>query len=144
MKTMGWVMAAFSMMCAAGGCGGSPPTAPRNVSLGEEFELAPAQMASVGETGLTVAFERVSSDSRCPVDVVCVWEGDAAVALKASLPGQELGRLELHTSGQMGPREVRHGDFLITMVALAPQPHSREPIKPTAYRLRLRVSPLRV
>ena len=137
---MGWLIVAFSMLMAT--CGGSMPTAPKNVSLDEEFQLAPSQVASVGDTGLTLAFERVRSDSRCAVDVQCIWEGDALVALMASQAGRDSAALELHTttSGNGGPREARYGDFLVTLTALSPQPRSTEPIRAGDYRATLRVT----
>lgn len=136
---MGWLVIGFSMVCM-GSCGMPAPTAPKNVALGQDFELAPTQMATVGDTGLTVGFERVASDSRCPTDVVCIWEGDAAALVTAVQPPRETARLQLHTSGQLGPREARYGDFTIALVTLRPQPRSTGPIEPTAYRLTLRVS----
>jgi hypothetical protein len=136
---MGWLFIGLSVLMA--NCGGSTPTAPQNVNLDEEFELAPAQTALVGETGLSLAFERVRSDSRCAVDVQCVWEGDAAVALTASQPGRDTAALELHTTTSGGgQREARYGDFLITLTALSPQPNSRQEIRAADYRARLRVS----
>ena len=113
---MGWLIVGLSILMTS--CGGSSPTAPRNVSLDEEFVLAPSQVAVVGDTGLTLSFERVDSDSRCAVDVVCVWEGDAAVALTASQSGREAAALELHTTTNGGGRrEARYGDFVITLTA---------------------------
>lgn len=137
---MGWLFVGLSVLMAS--CGGSTPTSPQNVSLDEEFELAPSQIAIVGDTGLTLAFERVRSDSRCAVDVQCVWEGDAVVALTAAQPGHDTAALELHTTTSGGgQREARYGDFVITLTALAPQPHSQETIRAEDYRARLRVSP---
>jgi hypothetical protein len=137
---MGWLIAGFSMLCMAT-CGGSMPTAPKNVSLDEEFQLAPSQVAQVGDTGLTLAFQRVGSDSRRGVDVNCVWEGDAVVVVTASQPARVTETLELHTTTSGGGvREARYGDFLITLTALSPQPHSERPIREADYRATLRVT----
>lgn len=139
---MGWMIVSLTAlyMASCGGNGG--PTVPRNVSLGEPFDLGAAQMALVGDTGLTLTFDRVGSDSRCPVDVQCIWEGDATVNLTAAQPGRDVARLELHTtsSGGGGPKEARYGEFLVVLTALAPQPHSQTPIEPRAYRATLRVT----
>jgi hypothetical protein len=138
---MGWLIIGLSVLCMTS-CGGSTPTAPRNVGLDEDFQLAPSQIAVVGDTGLTLAFERVRSDSRCAVDVQCVWEGDAVVAVTAAQPSRDPAVLELHTtsSGGGGPREARYGEFLITLTGVSPQPRSRESIAPDDYRATLRVS----
>jgi len=140
---MGWLIVSLSVLFMSS-CGGSNPTAPRNVSLDEEFELAPSQIAVVGDTGLTLAFERVRSDSRCAVDVQCIWEGDAAVAVTAAQPSHDTAALELHTTTSGGgQREARYGDFLITLTALAPQPHTQKPIQSGDYRATLRVGSAR-
>jgi hypothetical protein len=136
---MGWLIVGFSILMAS--CGGSVPTVPKNVPLDEDFDLAPSQVAMVGDTGLTLAFERVRSDSRCAVDVQCIWEGDAAVAVTASQPGRESAPLELHTTTSGGGvREARYGEFLIRLTGLSPQPRSTEPIRPGDYRAALRVT----
>jgi hypothetical protein len=139
---MGWLIVTLSAMCMTGCAGNGGPTTPRNVAIGESFELAPAQMALVGDTGLTLTFDRVADDSRCAVDVQCIWEGDALVVVTAAQPGREAARLDLHTtaSGGGGPREARYGEFLVTLSALAPQPHSRAPIEAGDYRATLRVT----
>jgi hypothetical protein len=84
----------------------------------------------------------VRSDSRCAVDVQCVWEGDALVTVTAVQGSAAPAVLELHTtsSGGGGPREGRYGEFLITLTAVSPQPRSRETIAPNDYRATLRVS----
>lgn len=136
---MGWLFVSLSVLSLS--CGGSNPTAPQNVSLDEEFVLAPAQIALVGDTGLSLAFERVSSDSRCAVDVQCIWEGDGVVAVTASQAGRDTATLELHTTTSGGgQREARYGDFLVTLTALSPQPRSTERIRAEDYRATLRVS----
>jgi len=125
------------------GCGMESPTAPPppvTVGLDQDFELAPGQTGILGDSGLSVVFDRVGNDSRCAVDVTCVWEGDAAVMVTGSRAGQDMGRFELHTSTQMGTREARYGDFLIRMQNLTPQPRSTDRIKAEAYRLVLRVT----
>jgi hypothetical protein len=128
----------FVAAMAASGC--TTPTAPRTVGLGETFDLAPAQAALVGDTGLQVSFERVAADSRCAQDVTCVWEGDAAVAVIVAQPGSDPARLELHTSGSVGPREGRYGGFVVSLVDLRPQPLSTSSIEAGAYRLSLKVT----
>lgn len=139
---MGWLIVSFSVLCMAT-CGtGEGPTTPVNARLGEPFELAPAQMAAVGDTGLTLTFDRVADDSRCAVDVQCIWEGDARVMVTAALPGRDPARLELHTtsSGGGGPKEARYGDFLVALTALAPQPRSTTTIDQRDYRATFRVT----
>jgi hypothetical protein len=139
---MGWYFIGLLALMAS--CGGNTPTAPHEVSLDKEFQLAPSQVATVADTGLSLTFESVSSDSRCAVDVVCVWEGDGVVALTASQAGRDSAALELHTTTSAGGvREARYGEFLIALTALSPQKRSDREIRPGDYRATLRVAAAR-
>jgi hypothetical protein len=123
----------FMMAACLAACGGGPgsPSA-MTVPLGREFTLRVGQSAVVDDTSLRIALERVADDSRCPVDVQCVWEGDAAVTVEIVDPAAPRA-YELHTSGRY-PREVTHGAYRVTLVRLDPSPRSSVPISPSDYR----------
>lgn len=53
-----------------------------NFSIGEEFTLNFGQEKKLSGGHLSVKFDSVLSDSRCPIDGVCVWEGEAQIRLK--------------------------------------------------------------
>ena len=108
------------------------PTVPINT----EFVLAPGSSAVVDGAALSVRFNRVSGDSRCPADAVCILGGDAIVQITASGAGGTR-EYELHT-GDMRP--VRHGDLTIALVVLAPYPFSARTIQPDEYRATLKVT----
>lgn len=110
----------------------TPPKIVRDVALGEEFELAPGESARVSKE-LTTTFERVAADSRCPVDVVCVWEGDATVVVRVRRSSKEDAALELHTSKGLGS-EARYEGYRVRLVELAPQPQSSVSIPQGKYR----------
>jgi hypothetical protein len=99
--------------------------------------LAPGETAPV--QGLVLRFEGVSADSRCPLGVTCVWEGDAVVIVTASQPPAAGNAVELHTSGRF-PQEGAHGRYRIELVSLVPQPREGETVPPRQYRATLRVS----
>jgi hypothetical protein len=110
----------------------------RPIGLNQETELSPGQ--SVQSGSLRVTFTRVENDSRCPADVVCVWEGDALVKIEVSeQPGDPVAR-ELHTSGSAGASEITYGGFRIELVRLSPQTHSQQPIPAQDYRLVLKLT----
>src|SRR5690242_20678884 len=48
---------------------------------GAEFSLSLGRTAAVTGTPYRITFNRVTEDSRCPVDVTCVWAGDAKIEL---------------------------------------------------------------
>src|SRR5204863_3246316 len=95
-----WLVAASVAAGLAGGCsdGVSSPSG-MGVPLGQEFTLAVGQVASVEGASLRLALRAVRNDSRCPVDVQCVWEGDATVFLDVA-GSSATAAYELHTSGR--------------------------------------------
>lgn len=48
------------------------------VGLGEEFLLPIGQEARITGENLRISFEDVIEDSRCPLNVTCIWEGRAS------------------------------------------------------------------
>jgi hypothetical protein len=111
------------------------PAAPGPVD--RQVTLAPGQTVLVSEASVNVRFEGVSGDSRCPLDAVCVWGGDALVRIEVLPAGGGRQPYDLHT-GNMQP--VRHDDLTIALVELAPYPFSATPIPPPDYRATLRLT----
>jgi len=89
---------------------------------------------SVTVAGTRVSFTDVT-DSRCPKDVVCGWEGDAAVRLES---GSEA--VVLHTSGRMGASDGQLAGVTITLVEVKPEPVSTNEIRKTDYTVTIRAS----
>ena len=88
------------------------------------------------EPALSIRFDGVTGDSRCPADAICIQGGDAVVTLTAtSIKGTRVH--ELHT-GTMAP--VQHDEVTISLVRLEPYPFSSGPIAPDDYRATLRVT----
>ena len=126
---------AIFCLLAMTACADKSPATPSPVS--REVVLAPGQAVAVGEAGITLRFDGVSGDSRCPGDAICITGGDALVRI-AVIPTHGGGQAyDLHT-GDMRP--VTHADLTIALVELAPYPFSSRPIEPADYRATLRVS----
>lgn len=100
---------------------------------------------SIGETvisndgSIAVTFDEVLEDSRCPSDVVCVWEGNAHVSLSLVLDGTQT-TVDLNSS--LDPQMVELDGVQIKYIGLTPQPHSEQDIEPTDYDLTLEISSL--
>jgi hypothetical protein len=105
--------------------------------VSREVVLAPGQSATVSEAAITLRFEGVSGDSRCPANATCITGGDALVQIEVVPTAGRRQNYTLHT-GDMRP--VAHGDLTIELVELSPYPFSSTPITPGDYRARLRLS----
>src|SRR5215212_1805399 len=81
------------------------------VQPGKEFQLAVGQEAQIQGSAITVRFLKVSEDSRCPIDVNCVWAGNAAVRL---LVGSGEGTNSVRAlNSTLEPRAVYYGGYMI-------------------------------
>lgn len=77
---------------------------------------------SVDARGVKVTLQKVLSDSRCPLNAICVWEGDAAVALRFEPSGGRSVDATLHTSGKGGVVSVSVGGTEFRLIGLTPFP----------------------
>ena len=106
------------------------PTLPSEVALGQPFELRLGASAILRD-GLKVRFDGVRADSRCPMDALCVWAGDATVAVRLSQPPATQAERALHTDPSKS--EAHYLAYVIKLVALAPYPRSDRQIRPDDY-----------
>ena len=134
-RALAVVLALGAASCRTAG-DGDAPSAPGAPGMGE-VQLAPGESARVD--GLRVRFEGVTGDSRCPVDVQCVWEGDAVVVVTAVETSGDQAALELHTAGRF-PRAATYGRYRVRLVALSPQPRQGQSVPAGQYRATLRIT----
>lgn len=84
-------------------------------------------------------FDGVGADSRCPIDVICVWAGDAEVFFNISTENSSQ-RYTLHSG--LEPREIVIENYLIQLINLFPAAKSDRRIKPEEYNVEIRVAKL--
>jgi hypothetical protein len=106
------------------------PTQPNQLPLGQAFDLRVGASAAL-RGGLTISFDGVQSDSRCPMDALCVWAGDAVVVVSLSQAARARDQRELHTDPSGS--KVSYLAYSITLVALAPYPRSDRQTRPEDY-----------
>ncbi|UGT42309.1 hypothetical protein LTV02_02470 [Nocardia yamanashiensis] len=107
-------------------------------ALGSRFTLAPGIPVRLDDGRLTLRLVEVPSDSRCPVDVTCVWAGEATVVLTATIANADT-RLELHSPANATP-DAAVGDYQVRLLALHPEPRSKQPVAQSEYRVDLIVT----
>ncbi|MGW3277648.1 hypothetical protein [Nocardia rhamnosiphila] len=137
-KRIGRWAVVTGVLAAAAGCGASAEPPPASPQLGTQFTLAPGETARPDDDRLTVAFEKVSADGRCPAGTACVWEGDATVVTEVTVGAQRY-RHELHTNQQFATG-VTVGRYRIELVALRPSPPASGPVPSGEYRADLLVT----
>lgn len=112
----------------AAACFGSP-TGPDAV-VGTPFELKVGALSEL-PNGARLKFEHVTADSRCPMDALCVWIGDATVVVTLHPSQGAAESRELHT--QPAGSQISYSGYTIKLTALAPYPRSSQQIQPGDY-----------
>ena len=97
----------------------------------------------VGESGdagagWTLRLDAVENDSRCGVDVVCVWAGEATAILTATSPSGESSEVEIVLSPAEGTASL--DDLRLRAFDLAPEARSDRPIDPADYTVSIEVT----
>ena len=110
----------------------NPEQQAKSLILKQSLEISPGECIS-DDNQLEICFDSVSSDSRCAIDVQCVWEGNAAVEVTFSINGEN-HQLTLNTNGQSRfPADTTINQYHITLSGLAPEPVSTVKINQEDY-----------
>jgi hypothetical protein len=98
---------------------------------GQTFALPLGKTAVVKGTDVRLTFKDVRTDSRCPIDVQCIWAGEAKIGVVISGNGTSE---ETKVMGlPPGDSETRAGNLRIRFVGLAPVPRQAAAGTPRAY-----------
>ena len=101
-------------------------------SVGQnQFQLKVNQTASLESDTIKVKFLNVTSDSRCPTDVTCVWEGEAKIVVNIIKDGQDLGNFNL--TSRAGQNNKAFDGHQIQVTKIEPSPTSGKKIPVSDY-----------
>jgi len=142
----------FVLLCLAlVACGeGNGPAAPEPARDGtaaldlghtpkkDRVVLGLHESSAVFGTDIAIRFAAVLEDSRCPIDVLCPWEGNCRIAIDVSRPAERPVLLEVNTAVE--PRVVEAHGLLIRIVSVTPAPVSTREILEEEYVVTLDVS----
>lgn len=90
---------------------------------------------------LAVRFAALVEDSRCAVDVECVWAGNAKIRLRLTDRRGASKTIELNSN--LKPQSVRFAGYEIRFVDLNPKMRSNVRINPNGYAATLKITRLR-
>ena len=94
---------------------------------GKPFTLKVGQSATLPD-GNWLRFNRLVSDSRCPLDAICITAGDAIISVSF-----ERGHLtqEFHTTAPQS--RLSYAQYTIALTELQPYPQASRPASPDDY-----------
>jgi len=105
--------------------------------LGQGFVLEPGQTAVIKNESLTVKFNEIVSDSRCPKGVQCIWAGEVSSLIVINYQNQDK-EMVLKLLGA-GEGEDLFTDYIIKFT-VEPYPEYEKELKAEDYRLHLTIS----
>ncbi|MFN0279322.1 MAG: hypothetical protein ACKVRN_12065 [Pyrinomonadaceae bacterium] len=97
----------------------------------ETVTLKMGQKKTVAKGEFSIKLVSVTEDSRCPVDVNCVWAGNAMVHVIVTDSYRNSKKFVMNTT--MGPKGDQHNAYAINLTELTPSPKSGKSIKQKAY-----------
>ncbi|MPZ14831.1 MAG: hypothetical protein GEU73_10495 [Chloroflexi bacterium] len=113
----------------------TPPSA-AEASSDRTVVLGPGEHVVLPD-GTRLTFSRVASDSRCPIDVVCVWAGEVVVAFEVQNADGAVRGFEITFAGRPAT-EIIEGT-VVTVLNVQPYPKTTRPIDPDDYRVTVAV-----
>jgi hypothetical protein len=126
--------------CSSSSSSGVTATS-QNSQTVKQQELGRAFSMKVGESiqlnDLRLTFRSVEGDSRCPMDAICVWAGDAEIALRIE-QGGKAAVAALHTT--LEPKKTEWNGYTIQLVSVSPARRASVPVKTEEYRAELLVT----
>lgn len=105
--------------------------------IGDSVTLEVGQTAIFRDHGVAVTFVRLVEDSRCPIGVTCVWEGDAVVLIRIDTDGESTEEV-LHTT--LDPRTATVGALVVELLDVLPHPVDGILADPAQTRIVIRLS----
>ena len=132
-------LAVVAAVLSVAACSASQTTVTEPVvySLAEAADSVQIRVgATISVEGTLISFAALVSDSRCPMDAICVWQGDAAVQISAQ-KGADTQLMQLHTT--LEPRSSTAHGYSIGLLSVSPYPSASAPSRPDSYSVWLRI-----
>lgn len=111
------------------------------VPASTDMTLRMGEEKSVGGSVVRVVFARVVEDSRCPIDAVCVWAGNAVVELGIRAGMGPTFPIQLNST--LEPQAAEWNGVRMTFLELQPAPRAATPTRPEDYVVKIRVESVR-
>src|SRR5437867_1183279 len=101
---------------------------------GTQFQLKVNQTTSLESDSIKVKFLNVTTDSRCPSDVTCVWQGEVKIHVNIIENNKDLGNFSLTSRAGQEDLAIQSFDgYSIQVVKVEPYPTSGNKISLSDY-----------
>lgn len=141
MKTMQIFVFVLSAFFALIACDEKREEMPIEDKFGEPISLKVGASSDIQEGILTIKFDKLVEDSRCPTDVECFWEGQATIQLLVN----ESATVDLiMRAGHEDLAKDTLDDYIYTLLDISPYPDMSDelPLPSEAYSVEVQVDKL--
>lgn len=133
------LVSAVATACAATLAAPVTPPATATSRAAADVIVRVGETATPAGFGVTLTLTDVRDDSRCPVDVSCVWAGDATVVLAVTPDGGQVREVVLHLANA-DARAAEIAGVRIHLESLRPDRQADTTIRRDEYRVSLSLS----
>lgn len=111
--------------------------------LGLSFDLGFEEQKVISDHGISVHFAQVVEDSRCPTDVICVWEGQVTVKLAVSVAENKKDISLISREGDyLDLARDTFENYIFILEAVHPYPQTTAEVAHQDYTVEMRVEEL--
>lgn len=103
------------------------------IEMNQPFTLAIGETAVLPNTGLSVRFDAILEDSRCPKSVTCVWAGQVIAVLTVQEAEQNTAELQISPDSPTTAKQASYGAYTVEITAVTPYPLTSDPIPADQY-----------
>jgi hypothetical protein len=112
------------------------PTEENYAKIDTDVSLYIGESVIIKEHRIKLKFVDVLEDSRCPSDVICVWEGTVTLKINIQYNNQDLGDFILNLTNL---HKVSFMGYYVKFIELEPYPISTEIIQKSSYHATFKV-----
>ncbi|MFB6316967.1 hypothetical protein [Saccharicrinis sp. FJH54] len=103
------------------------------INLNDTVTFRYQQVRINSDEGFTLCFDSISSDSRCPLGVECVWEGNAAAVFSFSDHEKDTSFVLNTNRSEIFPDNIVVQNLIFKLVSVTPYPEFPDKIQKEAY-----------
>lgn len=108
--------------------------------IGTPVEVGFKKTVSFCDESISITFAKVITDSRCPENVACIWQGLAEVEILVNIDGKEKTfQLSTYPSFNNIPSEVFYGDYSFGLEGVFPYPNTNKSYRENDYSIQMLV-----